>query len=803
VHGHDAARRLSELEAESQRLASELAEAEAAARDLAADARLLGLAPPATAASLPAFAAVLAEALDRLDAAAERGDEQHGAAAAERSRLDRELRDAERDVAFLASHRTRIDARLYGVKQRLVADLGLAPGLVDFVGELVELTPAGRAVERAVESALRPVARLLLVHPDCLDAVTRWLDANRLEADVAAKRIRPSELAAAARPAPIPGGVLETIRVKPADATPFHHYVWRLLQPFDLRIVDTREFARATDKVVTPEGLVKTDAGTMRKHRHDFGYSLGWDNEAQRQAAHARKAELQAELAANDGERQRLARERRAHDALRAAHARLAVGAPGFAAPGAIAERLAALEDTRTLLGSGVEAAGHAALLADADAARVAKDRAEVAYHEARAELHALPARIAELAREADKARASYERYVAERGLTHLSAPSVLEAAMHAFAATLAQYKLDVAQLLARSDRERAALDREGGEASARAARHLADYRREHDDPDVHYALESLPLDALAAEWRAKRDELVDKRLVEAEAKWRRFFDDALVDAVASAIDELRRERDVIASSIRGVNSVLAGTLFETIGGREHFIQIAAERTKAGDMLDFEKQLRAAEAVVRDRLAQPPGDAAAADAAALARLEAFVDGLRDPVARERLTDARNHFAFSVRNLRREHDGATTLVETLQGHHKDGKSGGQTVQVAYTVMAAAVAHRFKFADPLAGRDTPRLLILDEFADKLDNERPLAIVRLLRDMGFQTLFILPMAKAELILPHVQSLVLVHKRSETSSRLFSIRASSRAELEGALVAAARPPGSSRLAVGMRQPH
>ena len=86
----------------------------------------------------------------------------------------------------------------------------------------------------------------------------------------------------------------------------------------------------------------------------------------------------------------------------------------------------------------------------------------------------------------------------------------------------------------------------------------------------------------------------------------------------------------------------------------------------------------------------------------------------------------------------------------------------------------------FHDPVKGKNSLRIIILDEFGGKFDNEKPRDIVALLQQMGFQSILVSPMSKADLLAESIGELVLVHKKSASESKVTSYDVSSREDYE-----------------------
>jgi uncharacterized protein YPO0396 len=152
----------------------------------------------------------------------------------------------------------------------------------------------------------------------------------------------------------------------------------------------------------------------------------------------------------------------------------------------------------------------------------------------------------------------------------------------------------------------------------------------------------------------------------------------------------------------------------------------------------------------------------------------------EPSYRDYVTDVRNHFHFEVHSLRRRQGQNDERVEVFTGARRDAKSSAQTTQLAYALLASCLAYRFRFHDPVGGQETPRILILDEFGGKFDNEKPREILKLLEKMGFQAILVSPMSKADLLAEGISQLVFVHKISATHSKVQSFDVASKADYE-----------------------
>jgi uncharacterized protein YPO0396 len=242
------------------------------------------------------------------------------------------------------------------------------------------------------------------------------------------------------------------------------------------------------------------------------------------------------------------------------------------------------------------------------------------------------------------------------------------------------------------------------------------------------------------------------------------------MDSIKNSINELKSQAFTIERNIESINGVLKQNNFEDLLDEKRYLRIDHQLSQDDRIRRFKRKLKEIEKVLL------PSYRAASDQVSteiMAALEEFVGYLmNDPNERHFVTDVRNHFQFCVHSLRRENGGEDTLVEVFTGARNDAKSSAQTTHLAYTLLSSSLAYRFKFNDPVGGRDSLRLIVLDEFGGKFDNEKPKDVVKLLEDMGFQSIFVSPMSKADLLAENISQIIFVFKVSSKDSKIRSLQ-------------------------------
>lgn len=122
-----------------------------------------------------------------------------------------------------------------------------------------------------------------------------------------------------------------------------------------------------------------------------------------------------------------------------------------------------------------------------------------------------------------------------------------------------------------------------------------------------------------------------------------------------------------------------------------------------------------------------------------------------------VTDARNWLDFQVQELEKESGKIKEVYDSSAG-----KSGGQTVKLAYTILASAIFYQFG----LRNKKSFRFVVIDEMFNNLDNQNAGFAMDLFRKLGLQLMVVTPMDKINVVEPYIQSVHFV-KINPTGNR------------------------------------
>jgi uncharacterized protein YPO0396 len=675
-----------------------------------------------------------------------------------------------KDLDHLAKNQTFISKDLYEIKTRAVTELSLPESHLAFVGELIDIQQLYKTHVRAIESVLFPISRNLLCHPEHLNPLTKWLNKNGFQSDITVKRISAEELLEFKEKLNFDdNSILSMIEILSPKKTPFHFYLWRwLTDVFDFSIVETSELRTSQEKVVTQEGLVKSDARTMRKLKQKFQYSLGWNTEDEIQKLILELKSVQNQLLSVQN--QILSTEQRLkllEDQIRLCE-EYSQNNLDFLKSSLMEAELKNIVDQKNEV-----------LRKNPD-----YDLLKKSYRDLEQQKNEVIHHRASLTVKIEDARQKIEflgKVIPQKEI-ELESSETFQHLIVIFKDTeqvhiqIAEFRKNItpqqSHISFDLELQNASLEIESkmNRLISTLTVDLNNFSREFHDPNLPYALYlDQRLVQFQQAWESALDRLEKTELPESKVKWQRFFDQVLIDSVKDTINEIRSQIAEVKQNITSINEVLQLTNYEELRDELRYLKIHFESSPDDRVRTFLRQIENVEKVLVPQIRL---DKDQQSQTVMSILKPFVESLQlNPHDRSFVTDVRNHFVFQVHSMRRQPEHTDLLVEIFVGSKKDAKSSPQTTHLAYTLLASCLAYRFRFHDPVLGKDTPRLLILDEFGGKFDNEKPKEIIKLFEKMGFQSILVSPMSKGDLLAGAVSHMVFVFKVDAKHSKIQSL--------------------------------
>ncbi len=707
---------------------------------------------------------------DNCNALARIGEEE----AARRAELDnartdaqvafRQVRDEhaklEVEIKSLEGRRSNLPAHILAIRERVCAELRLAPERMPFAGELIEVRKEAREWEGAAERLLHGFALSLLVPDELSGEVAAWVDRTHLRGHLVYYRVRPARQAHL--PEPHARSLVHKLAIRPKS----EFYGWldrEIVHRFDYACSDNIEELRREERAITRLGQIKARGERHEKddrHRIDdrTRFVLGWSNEEKIAALKAEKAKLERRLGEQGQVVSRLDAELRALQQRLDATNKLAMFRSFHELDcrevALVIERLDAerrqLEDgsdkLKTLRGQLAEVERE---IAELDAARtklanehaVAKDRLE----SVRAQLATLAAELARISDEIKQQRwpaleAIRTEALGEHRLTIEACPGHEHRVRDWLTGRIDAEDKKIARLT---------------EAIVRAMQVYCNaYPIETREPDA--SLHAI------GEYRRMLDELVTEGLPKFEARFKELLNENTINEVAAFQTQLLRERQLINERIDLINLSLREIDYNT--GR--YIELVAEPSIDQEVRKFVEDLRTC---TEGTLGSDEGQEYSE--AKFLQVKAIIERFRgrkdaseaDKRWTRKVTDVRNWFVFSASERWRE-DGREHEHYTDSG----GKSGGQKEKLAYTVLAASLACQFGIDWRNPRSRSFHFVMIDEAFGRGSDESAEFGLTLFKKMDLQLLVATPLQKIHVIEPFVSAVGFVHNEEGRKSML-----------------------------------
>ncbi len=117
-------------------------------------------------------------------------------------------------------------------------------------------------------------------------------------------------------------------------------------------------------------------------------------------------------------------------------------------------------------------------------------------------------------------------------------------------------------------------------------------------------------------------------------------------------------------------------------------------------------------------------------------------------------DYRNYLDYDIENISRK--GKRQLLSKTHGE----KSGGETQTPYYVAIAAS------FSQIYSGRESIRIIMMDEAFDKMDDNRIISMMKFFRSQGFQIIVAAPSPKMEVIGEYVDTILVTYREDDAST-------------------------------------
>ena len=663
------------------------------------------------------------------------------------------------EITSLRGRRSSIPEDRLALRRRLSDAVGIAEDELPFAGELMQVRPAARAWEGAIERILHHFALSVLVGDADYARVSDWVDRTPLHGRLVYFRTRVQR--GAVRDVTDPRSLVHMLEVQ--SVSPFYQWIdGELSRRFDYTCCESLDDFQRAERAVTRAGQIK---GSGDRHEKDdrrpiddrTHYVLGWTNAGKIAALEKQAADIAArgEVA--------LKRRGEADTRLRAIQSRgetlkqlTLFESYSELDWGSAALKIDQLEEERKQLDASSSDALRA-LREQHDAVEKDVTRIEKAIRDTERTCAGLDERRDA----AGKQRVECAEFTIQvtDDLRVFRFPRL----MSCRSAVLGERPLTVESCDRDQQDIRKWLQDQIDADDKKAGRFAEEIVSAMRGYSGRFPQETREVDAsvaAAGEYRAMLSGLVSDDLPRFEQRFKELLNENTIREIANFQSHLNKERHTINERVAVINRSLRDIDYND--GR--YIMLEAEASTDTEIRDFQQRLRAC---TEDSLTGSQADSYS---------EAKFLQVRDIIGRFRgreglieadrrwtakVTDVRRWFVFSA-SERWRHDN----VEHEHYADSGGKSGGQKEKLAYTVLAASLAYQFGLG---AGASRPRsfhFVLIDEAFGRGSDESARFGLELFGKLGLQLLVVTPMQKIHVIEPFVANVGFVHNANGNNS-------------------------------------
>ena len=658
--------------------------------------------------------------------------------------LNKECEHLSDELTSLRSRTSQIPTPNVRIRDRLLRALDLEESDLPFAGELLQVRSDQIAWEGAIERLLHNFGLCLLVPETHYKAVSAYVNKTDLRGRLVYYKVthaKPSPTARAQDPNRIPGKV----QVKQDEV----FYEWlkeRLNKQFDYVCCDDIEQFQREKKAITQSGLIKHGQGRHEKDdRSPIGrrsnYILGWNNVDKIKALEADLQIVSQQLAKIEGAIAKLEKQQSQREAQRT-WLQDFMRFDDFTAidwERGECDHQSLLERKKTLEAS-------------SDKLKQLEAQLKVIQSEISQSNQRRDQAIGEIGTLEDRQRENLRMQAQCEATVKTVTTQELSTFESSHAKQLRHYELSLETIgsdeSAMKDFLQKKLRTQEQKVDAvknEIIRCLVKFKSEFREETLEFGSDYKDL----PEYLKLQSQIEKDDLPRHEKRFKQLMNEKVIIAISMFKSDLEKQEEEIEFAIHDLNESLRRIAYTDAT----YIELCCTKTKNREIRDFKDSLKSC---LGDVAKQSPEDQEERFQRIRTQLiERFKEGGRWTTL---VTDVRNWLDFSVSERYREDN-----VE--KEHHTDssGKSGGQKVKLAYTILASAIAYQFGLTQSdvttLNGISKSfRFVVIDEAFSRSDDSNARYAMELFKNLDLQLLVITPMDKINVIESYIDTLHLV---------------------------------------------
>ncbi|MBD2189107.1 ATP-binding protein [Pseudanabaena mucicola] len=668
--------------------------------------------------------------------------------------LQKHKNELEKELQSLRSRKSQIPTNSLDIRDRLAHALNLDSDNLPFIGELLQVRPEAQEWEGAIERLLRNFGLCVLVDDANYQKVNTYVNRTNLRGRLIYYRVT-SIVANPMQRAFDPQQIPHKLEIKQENKIFAQWLRDQLGKQFNYVCCDTEEQFQHETRAITQNGLIKHGGEKHEKNdRFAIGdrgqYILGWSNISKINALEAELQQINQKIAQINKQVQLLEtqRKQKQEQVSRLQDFMRFVDFAEVDWRSVEAERLNLQKQKQEL-----------------EASSDQLKRLEAQLKTTQKEILQVEQEKEQLIREIQTLENRQDVYKKDQSQCEMKSQSVLSSELEAFEKYLAKRLREYSMILETISKDENSLkdefqqklrqqEQRVSESSNRIEKSMANFVK--DFPETTSEM-GATLDFLG-EYQKLKAQIEQDDLPQHEQRFKQLMNEKVIISISMFKSALEKQEEEIEQAIDELNKSL-----QTINYTDStYIKLCCDTSRSREIRDFKEDLKICLGNVARQTAEDNEE----------RFQNIQTRLIERFKAEDrwtslVTDVRNWLEFSV-SERYISDNAE------KEHHTDssGKSGGQKVKLAYTILASAIAYQFGLNQSTGKSRSFRFVVIDEAFSKSDDSNARYAMQLFKNLDLQLLVVTPKDKINVIESYISTIHFVDNKSEGNySRILPI--------------------------------
>ncbi len=668
--------------------------------------------------------------------------------------LQKQQTQLEKELKSLRSRKSQIPSSSLDIRDRLAHALNLDSDNLPFIGELLQVRPEAQEWEGAIERLLRNFGLCVLVDDANYPQVNTYVNRTNLRGRLIYYRVT-SIVANPMQRAFDPQQIPHKLEVKQENKIFAQWLREQLGKQFNYVCCDTEEQFQHESRAITQNGLIKHGGEKHEKNdRFAIGdrgqYILGWSNISKINALEVELQQINQKIAQINKQVQLLETQRKQKQ-----------------------DQVSRLQDFMRF----IDFAEVDWRSVEIEKLKLQQQKQELEassnqLKQLEAQLQATQEAITQVEQEREKLIREIQTlenrqdlYKKDQSQCEIKSQLVLSSELETFEKHLAKKLREYSMILETISQDESSLkdefqqklrqqEQRVSESSNRIEKSMANFVK--DFPETTSEM-GATLDFLG-EYQKLKAQIEQDDLPRHEQRFKQLMNEKVIISISMFKSALEKQQEEIEQAIAELNKSL-----QTINYTDStYIKLCCDTSRNREIRDFKEDLKICLGNVARQTAEDNEE----------RFQNIQTRLIERFkAEERwtnlVTDVRNWLEFSV-SERYISDNAE------KEHHTDssGKSGGQKVKLAYTILASAIAYQFGLNQNTGKSRSFRFVVIDEAFSKSDDSNARYAMELFKNLDLQLLVVTPKDKINVIESYISTIHFVDNKSEGNySRILPI--------------------------------